>query len=76
MEVSLSNDLPILILFLICVYIVGFIVSGFYSFYRKIKYNEKILLSKVFLEPLYGVSEVFGYIFATVVVFYFSTHWK
>lgn len=63
-------DIVFLIFFLISVYITGFIVCGIYRVYRKIKHNEVIKVADVFLEPLMGISEVLGYIIATVLVFY------
>lgn len=75
MEIVTSHlDIIIVILFVLSVYIVGFIFNGIYCAYRKIRYYEAINVSNVFVRPLKSISEGIGYIAATMFGFYIGIH--
>ena len=74
---EIVNDylgLKIVILFVLSVYIVGFIVSGIYRGYRKSRYHEAINISNVFMGPLKSITEGIGYIAATMFGYYIGIH--
>lgn len=66
--------LKIVILFVLSVYILGFIVSSIYRVYRKTRYHEAINISNVFMGPLKSITEGIGYIAATMFGYYIGIH--
>lgn len=69
MEITISEtglSIIFLLIMLISLYIFGLIVFFIYRLYRKFKYDEKIVYSKLFKEPIIGVADFLGYALASI----------